>query len=112
MTSYDISSGTVALQHAHPRNQKGTPTTAVVDINLLSETMKRTDTQVGEWVNVIGYVQVEEDGRRGARKKKVQREEQGQTVKVQAVVLWSAGSVKLAEYEKSVAMRKSSEADR
>ena len=46
--------------------------------------MKTPDTQRGEWVNVVGFV--------GG-------------VKGQAVMLWSAGDVKLGQYEKTVVGR-------
>ena len=68
--------------------------------------MKATDTQVGEWVNVIGYV--------GKDDKALKRRKRGEasTVRVQAVMLWSAGSVKLGEYEEAVLRRKKVESEK
>lgn len=91
------------------------PTVALVDVSVVLETLKREDTQVGAWVNVMGYV--EEVLNHGKRK-----QEQGQgkaalavkrgitagegcrakSVKVQAVMLWSAGGVKIGQYERTL----------
>ena len=69
-----------------------------MDVNLLVSTLKGPDTQVGAWVNVMGYVQESRGG-------KGQWTGMG-PVKVQAVMLWSAGGVKLGAYENAVEMRK------
>ena len=72
-----------------------------MDIELLLETLKREDVQIGEWVNVIGYVQqgVEGEGKTAAAGK------DSTQVRVQAVMLWSAGRINLREYEKALAGR-------
>ncbi|KAL9000520.1 MAG: hypothetical protein Q9169_000813 [Polycauliona sp. 2 TL-2023] len=77
---------------------------------LLLETLTWTDTQVGEWVNVMGYVQSPEEGKGG----KANRAKHGggkdggerKVIKFQAVMLWSAGGINLWEYEKALEMRK------
>lgn len=68
-----------------------------MDIGLLVETMKTTDTQIGEWVNVVGYVgdKVYAQGQAG--------------VKVQALMLWSAEGIDLSVYERAVQGRMESE---
>lgn len=89
---------------------------AVVDVNLLLSTLKSTDTQVGEWVNVIGYLESsnedcdarrqqlhgesaqQQGGNEAARRTRVYR--------VQAVMLWSAGAVRIADYERVLEERK------
>lgn len=104
VTGYTSKTGILALQHAYPppphRSQ-----TAWVDVNLLLSTMKTTDTQRGEWVNVVGYV----EGRRTISRPESRTAEGGPDevvgVKVQAVMLWSAGDVKLGQYEKTVVDR-------
>lgn len=101
-----MSAGTLYLQHAYPPGQD-TLITAVVDVNLLLSTLQRTDTQVGEWQNVVGYVQAHEDDGKWDRtdaSRKAGRA--GIVVQVQAVLLWSAGSLKIGEYEKALEMRK------
>lgn len=64
-----------------------------MDVNLLLGTLHSTDTQLGEWVNVMGYITgpLSSQHRNSGDKKA--------NVFVQAIVLWSAGSVKLNEYE-------------
>lgn len=85
---------------------------------MVLETLKREDTLVGAWVNVMGYVEeVLKEGKRG------QRQEQGEAglavkrgvtagearralrVKVQAIMLWSAGGMKIGEYERTLEER-------
>lgn len=77
-----------------------------MDVNLLLSTLKTTDTQRGEWVNVVGYV----DGRI-TKSRLESRAQKGRLdevvgVKVQAIMLWSAGDVKVGEYEKTLEERK------
>ena len=88
-----------------------------MDVNLLLEGMKREDTVVGAWVNVVGYVgEVLGEGKakRNRRAKDVEGErgKNGEgvvRVRVQAVMLWSAGGLKIGEYEKAVEGRMSNE---
>ncbi|KAI4094805.1 MAG: hypothetical protein LQ344_002051 [Seirophora lacunosa] len=104
VTGYSALTGALTLQHAYPCTPAKPCPTAIVDVNLLLSTLKGTDTQVGAWVNVMGYVQhlTGEGGVKGQEKRSGRR-----SAKVQAMMLWSAGGVKLGEYEKAVEMRKS-----
>ena len=91
MKHYDIPTGTLTLQHAYPPSSPGQPyRIALADVNLLLETIKSTETQVGEWVNVMGYVK-DRDASTDA-----------EASAIQATMLWSAGSVRLEAYERSV----------
>jgi len=122
VTGYTLSTGTLTLQHAYPPPPHRCATVQV-DANLLLENMKSTDARVGEWLNVIGYIErgasktqgpkdLEEGSR--IRKRKPRTEdvvERGGEVKVQAVMLWSAGAIKLREYEKHLEDRKRMEQD-
>ncbi|KAI4122330.1 MAG: hypothetical protein LQ347_006539 [Umbilicaria vellea] len=110
VTKYSTTSGCVTLQHVFPESL-APPVIAVVDVNLLLSTLKSTDTQVGEWVNVIGYLESsnedcdarrqqlhgesaqQQGGNEAARRTRVYR--------VQAVMLWSAGAVRIADYERA-----------
>ena len=108
VTKYDLSTGVLELQHAYS-SAFDTTVIALVDVNLLLETLKREDTVVGAWVNIVGYVgetmnKTEEvrdlDGNVG----------QGgiprvYLVKVQAIMLWSAGSISIGEYERVLTER-------
>lgn len=117
MVQYDVKTGVLALQHAYPPPPHRA-TVALVDVTLLLETLAGTDTQVGEWVNVIGYVFAAGDdaSRAGAagggggrdRDRGKGRDDEGgrvSSVRVQAIMLWSAGSVKIGEYERVLAER-------
>ena len=75
--------------------------------------MKSSDTRIGEWVNVMGYIgcrtctkDADQSTRTkvpsGRRKLGTETHE----AKVQAVLLWSAGAVKLGDYEKNLENRK------
>ena len=94
------------LQHAQPAMVHKRPHTqphgvvAVVDVTLILETLKTTDTQIGEWVNAMGYVN--EKSRDGSRTE----------VMVKALMLWSAGAVDTSEYEAAVRDRKKYEQSR
>lgn len=78
---------------------------AAVDVNLLLSNIKATDTQIGEWVNVIGYVDPSnrERTQKGSRLKDMRS---SNVTRVQAMMMWSAGAIKIEEYERAVMGRK------
>lgn len=100
-----MKTGVLALRHAYPPPpQPGV--VALVDVTLLLSTLTLTDTQVGEWVNVIGYVAAGENSRAGNGREAQGRDEDGRVfVRMQAVMLWSAGSVRIGEYERVLTER-------
>lgn len=115
ITDYNQATGCLALQHAYPPPPSPC-LTAIVDVNILLERLKSTDTRIGEWLNVMGYVEAhpepleEKSSHRRGHHNHVKREERKggkptARVRVQAVMLWSAGAVRLAEYEKALAAR-------
>jgi hypothetical protein len=56
--------------------------------------MKSNETRIGEWVNVIGYVQSQQN---------LETSEKNQSsIPVQAIVLWSPGPFNLEGYERSL----------
>lgn len=74
---------------------------ALVDVNLLLSTLTATDTQRGEWVNVMGYIEDKILGfKRGDGGPGEVR------IRIQAILLWSAGSINLGEYEQILAEKK------
>lgn len=92
-----------------------------MNVDLLLDNLKSTDTQVGEWVNVTGYVQHtskipteisscnisgNQELTAALHKKARNAEQTGTEVFVQAVMLWSAEKVKLDEYEKALDSRR------
>ena len=111
--NYNAKTGHLIVQHAYPPPPSQC-SRAVVDVNLLLDNMKSNDTAMGEWVNVIGYVdaqpaKIEEKGKVGLKGAHGQAgKESGGAMadtRVQAVMLWSAGAIKLDEYERTVAAR-------
>ena len=99
VTHNPLSSTTLSLQHAHGTSKDGN-VTALVNVDLLLEGLKREDTEVGAWVNIIGYVEdVVGQGNKDSNPNG--REEGGDVrVNVKAVMLWNAGGVRIEQYEK------------
>ncbi|CAL3971574.1 unnamed protein product, partial [Diplocarpon coronariae] len=94
VTNYSTKLGLLTLEHNHP---SGNSLKAHVDVNLLISTMKSNETQIGEWVNVMGYIAP------GLKKNRASTGDLD--IHVQAVVLWSAKSFNLRGYEKSLDQR-------
>ncbi|OAX80266.1 hypothetical protein ACJ72_05408 [Emergomyces africanus] len=55
VSSYNISIGSLTLDHNYPITSRPIPSISV-DVNLLLESLKATDLQVGSWLNVLGYI--------------------------------------------------------
>ncbi|KAI9787058.1 MAG: hypothetical protein M1816_007729 [Peltula sp. TS41687] len=85
--NYDVQTGVLVL------SSPGTLVDVRVDVKLLLNSLKNTDTLVGEWINVVGYI-TERLRRHGMTE-----------VHVQALMLWSAGAIRVEEYEKAVRER-------
>lgn len=85
---YVLKSATLRLKHDYPT--PGASKLANVNIEHVLESIKRTEIEVGSWINVIGYTE--------------RRKEMG--IHVQAIAVWSAGNVDLAAYQSAVEMRK------
>ncbi|KAK0752415.1 telomere capping, CST complex subunit-domain-containing protein, partial [Schizothecium vesticola] len=94
VSSYSISSATLTL--IHPRPDDRSPVRALVNVDLVLARLGSEQTRVGEWVNVLGYItSVPSIGSKPADGPRTP------TVSVQALLLWSAGSVDLQKYEAS-----------
>ncbi|KAG9238143.1 CST complex subunit Ten1 [Amylocarpus encephaloides] len=91
---YSSKSATLTLEHNYPQGQS---VKAHVDVQLLLSSLKPHETQIGEWVNVIGYVTKNSEGG-GSNKDDIQ-------IHVQALILWSTGSFDLHGYERSLVSR-------
>ena len=117
VTRYALSTGVLDLRHAYHPPPK-TPTIALVDVNVILEGLNTEDTQVGAWINVVGYVeevlkggkgaegqQQEKIGRNRKNGERVEEEPRVVRVRVQAIMLWSAGGVKIGEYERTLEER-------
>ncbi|KAK4166818.1 telomere capping, CST complex subunit-domain-containing protein [Cladorrhinum sp. PSN259] len=91
VTSYSLSSGTLTLEHRLFDDKQ--PVAAAVDVNLVLESLGSEQTRFGEWVNVMGYIT--------STGSKVP-DGLNSTVRVQAILAWSAGPLNLQTYEASV----------
>lgn len=81
------------MSHGYPPLSK---TKVFVDVELLLKNLKSSETDIGQWVHVIGYIT-------SIPKLKGQREQlpSPPNVGVQALVLWPAGDLDIVSYEKS-----------
>ena len=108
VTKYHNKTGVLELQHAYPSAFDIT-VIAVVDVNLLLENLKREDIVVGAWVNIVGYVEEVISKREKAKDLNGNMGQGGfsrvDLVKVQAIMLWSAGGIKIGEYERALTER-------
>ncbi len=84
-----VRAATLRLKHNYPAASSSE--IANVDIVHVLERIQANATEVGTWINVIGYVE--------------RRKEKG--IYVQAIAVWSAGNIDLSTYEKAVEARKS-----
>ncbi|OCK83202.1 hypothetical protein K432DRAFT_291600 [Lepidopterella palustris CBS 459.81] len=108
---YTVSSATLTLKHQHPSSPP--PTVAHVNIEHVLESVKSTELEVGAWVNIIGTittgpVTLSASGPQ-SRRQTNQASGMVRRVHVQALVLWSAGSLKVDAYEKALEQRKVTE---
>ncbi|KAI1284163.1 CST complex subunit Ten1 [Xylaria sp. FL0933] len=90
--AYSTHSARVTLRHHCPKENDDVE--ALVDVNLLLETLKSEQTDAGQWVHVIGYITFVDAG--SSRNKSVPR------IGVQALVLWIAQDLDLRAYENSM----------
>ena len=108
VTKYNISTGVLELQHAYPSGYD-IIVIAVVDVNLLLENLKREDIAVGAWVNIVGYVGETINKKEKAKNLNGNTGQEGisrvAVVKVQAIMLWSAGAIEVGEYERALTQR-------
>jgi hypothetical protein len=106
VTRYDISTGCLILEHGYPTNLKP-PATIPVDINLLLETIKGDEIQVGAWLNVLGYVREQAPQQNDSRALVPETEV---SIYIEAVMVFSAGAIHVGDYERI--LRDSLEVDR
>jgi len=90
VTKYSTKSAVLTLEHNHPARNS---LKAAVDVKLLLNTLKSHETQIGEWVNVMGYIEHTKQSTPGI---------DDLEVRIQALVLWSSGPFNLQSYERSL----------
>jgi len=112
---YDPTTATLTLEHdVHPVTSKaGSPmkTIAQVDANLALDCLSWDRVRVGEWLNVLGYVEDHkiEGGKYGKENLPVKEQPQPQpalfVVNVQATYIWSTGPMDIDRYAQAVRVR-------
>ena len=109
MTTYNVATGYLVLEHNYPRS-KTAPSVVSVDINALLEDVTAEALRVGTWLNVVGYVREiesvqptssfsstpEDVIRPNERPSKVPP----RPVYVEAIMVFPAGAIALGEYER------------
>ncbi|PQE14946.1 telomere length regulation ten1 protein [Rutstroemia sp. NJR-2017a WRK4] len=93
VTSYNRKSAILTLEHNFP---VGNLLKAEVNIQLLIGGLTSQETRVGEWVNVMGYIESIDQVR------STRSFDSNFVVPVQAVVLWPSGPIHLDLYERSL----------
>ncbi|KAI1211576.1 CST complex subunit Ten1 [Annulohypoxylon truncatum] len=93
VTFYNTQTGWVTLEH----NYHGRIYTAYVDAKLILESLQHDHVDVGQWVHVVGYVNSAELMSPHAPSEGRSRF----TVRVQALVLWTAEDLDISAYEKT-----------
>ncbi|GAB7343557.1 hypothetical protein MBLNU457_1565t1 [Dothideomycetes sp. NU457] len=105
---YDISTATLTVRHNYPSS--ATIPRVYVSIELALETTTKKETDVGAWINVVGTVvdssQVEAVVQGGSKAGRRRSRSRSRGITVQATLVWSAGNIKLDDYEKAVEFRK------
>jgi len=70
----------------------------------------KQELDVGAWINVVGTVsfssQTERDSQSGSKSGRKRSRSRSRVIAVQAILLWSAGLLKLDDYEKALALRR------
>lgn len=75
----------------------GTNETVLVDLELVLETIQPGLTQVGHWINVVGYIV--EGKKSGTQKLSGEKEPPRH---IQALLVWPTGPLDIGRYEKSL----------
>jgi len=109
VVDYEISTASLILEHAFPQSTIPVPQ-ASLDVGLVLESLKFDDLQRGSWLNVIGYV------RRPERREKKTRSttdgvKSAAVPTIEAIVVWSAGAIKVADYEAALLSHKEARKD-
>ncbi|OTA70071.1 hypothetical protein K449DRAFT_427583 [Hypoxylon sp. EC38] len=95
VTGYSTHSATLSLQHEYPSGNK---TKANIDVTLLLEKLGSEQTDIGQWIHIIGYIT--------SIKQTPLNASMGldtASVGVQALVLWIAEDLDIPLYEKALA---------
>lgn len=109
VSKYDVARGILILDHSYSRaDRTRTSRNAIdVDINLLLESIKHTELQVGSWLNVVGYVRrqgIQESTATGIKRSgpsvTLRSATDGPPIYIEAIMAFSAGAIHVGEYER------------
>jgi Telomere capping, CST complex subunit len=95
---YEVSTGSLHLEHAFPQHVLPTPK-ATVDVRLVLEAIKAHDLQGGSWLNIIGYVRKPEQRQKKTTRPNIDDVKIVAIPIVQAIIVWGAGAIKVPDYE-------------
>lgn len=108
VTEYDQGNGLLYLQHPvmegsgevetteYPSSTKTRLSSCVIaeiDIEHVLDSLQNTEVSVGAWLNIVGYVQNRNQG-----SSLRSNDQSTKRTRVQAVLLWNAGSLNIATY--------------
>ena len=109
---YDVATATLHLRHKCPASQ--TPVEAHVNLAPILESVVRVEVEIGSWLNVIGTIAENIRGtelsvRAADCQSGNRRRTPSRIVHVQALMLWSAGGINVADYERALYDREAAE---
>ncbi|KAI0156960.1 CST complex subunit Ten1 [Xylariaceae sp. FL1272] len=96
--AYSTKSAQLTLKHNCPKENNEV---AKVDVKLLLGTLKAEQTDVGQWIHVVGYITALEPSPKVAARK-VATCKTGSTVNIQALLVWTAQDLNIERYERSM----------
>ncbi|WEW55361.1 hypothetical protein PRK78_000791 [Emydomyces testavorans] len=108
ISKYTIATGILNLEHKYSASLSDqkcfdaiSEATIDVDINLLLDSLSHADIDVGNWVNVLGYVRRSYPvSRLCFQAETPNKADLDPTVYVEAVMIIPAGAIRLGEYER------------
>lgn len=106
MKKYDVPSASLTLEHSYPDCSVAV---ARVHVDVILENLQAADLEFGSWVHVIGTVKEIKHRKIPNRQDKGGSLQTRDKVTVQAAMLWSAGSFRIDEYERTLEARKAAE---
>jgi hypothetical protein len=94
---YEPAEARILLEHAYPRDANPIPRIHV-EVSLVLENIKSTTLAAGTWINVIGYTLAIPRSTHKSREDRLRLADQ--SVRLQAVLIWDAGAVRIGDYER------------
>jgi hypothetical protein len=98
VVNYEVSTGFLLLEYGFQQSILPTPQ-ASVDVRLVLESINAHDLQRGSWLNIIGYLRKPEQRQKKTTSSNTDNIQRPEIPIVQAIIVWSAGAIKVANYE-------------